>query len=377
LAYFKDGKISSIYFSNKASANYIRSIYLDKDNVMWLGTYGGGLIYFKNGKFKIITKRDGLFDNYIHATVEDRFGYFWMPTNHGLFRVSKKQLIDFVEGKISSINYTLYPQNTKLPSNEFNGGMQPQFCIPDSNTILFPSFTGIVAVDLTSLKENRFSPPVYIESFSVDNRIRKDTSLFTVPEDYSEIKINYTAVSFVNPKEINFKYKLEPLDKTWKNLNSVRSITFAHLPPGEYKFRLRAFNLKGEYEEAFEPLNFYIEAPFYRKTWFKIFMVLLLISLVSLFFMLRLRLAKKREMKLNELIKKRTEKLSVALEEARQAKINEEKHRIKAERLNKEKSELLRIVTHDLKNPIGVIKNASEFIISEIEDPEMVLEMRR
>ncbi len=375
LANFKNGKLKSFHFSEKSSPNYVRSIYIDKDNTMWLGTYGGGLIYFKNGIFKIINKADGLFDNYIHATVEDKNGFFWMPTNHGLFITKKSQLINFVKGKINKVDYSLVSENAHLPSNEFNGGIQPQYCMADSETILFPSFGGTVAVDLSSVSFPGKPPKTFIEYFSIDNKIIKSAEEYIVPKDYSEIKIKFTSIAYNNPERIFFKYKLEPLDKTWRNINNERMVVFNHLPPGKYKFKVTAYNLEGNYNNKISSLNFIIRANFYQTSWFKILVVLLLLFSISFFYWLKLLFAKKREQKLNEVIEQRTNSLSVALEKANLAKQNEANHREKAERLNNEKSEMLRIVSHDLKNPLGAIKSATELIESDLDDTETVKEM--
>ncbi len=377
LAYFKNGKFSVIHFTDDLSTNYVRSIYIDKNNAMWLGTYGGGLIYYKNGKYKIISKANGLYDNYIHATVEDKYGYFWMPTNHGIFCAKKSQLLQFVNGEINKVNYTLVSRNSHLPSNEFNGGVEPQFCMPDSNTILFPSFGGVVAVDLSSVKIKQHLPKTIIENFSVDNKQAPISKKYIVPKDYSQIKIKFTSIFFDNPDGVFFKYKLEPLDKQWKSLNRERSVQFRGLPPGHYKFKVAAYNLEGTSKNNNSSIDFVVQANFYQESWFKILIVLTVIFIIILFFMLRLKLAKKHEDKLNKIIEKRTESLSVALSEVTSAKLREEKEREKAERLNSEKSELLRIVTHDLKNPIGVIKNAADLISDDLEDPETVKEMVR
>ncbi len=375
LAYLKNGKFSAIHFTDDASANYIRSIYIDDNNVMWLGTYGGGLIYFKDGKFKIISKANGLYDNYIHATVEDKYGYFWMPTNRGLFCAKKSQLLQFVNGEINKVNYTLVSRNSHLPSNEFNGGIEPQFCMPDSNTILFPSFGGVIAANLSSVKIKQNLPKTIIEYFSVDNKIKPLSKKYIVPKDYSQIEIKFTSIFFDNPDGVFFKYKLEPLDKNWKNLNRERSVQFRRLPPGNYKFKVTACNLEGNSKNYDSSIDFVVQANFYQESWFKILIVMTVIFIITLFFLLRLKLAKKREKKLNKIIDKRTESLSAALADVTSAKLNEEKEREKAERLNSEKSELLRIVTHDLKNPIGVIKNAADLISDDIENQETVDEM--
>ncbi len=64
--------------------NDIRALYQSKDGVLWIGTFGGGLIRFKDRQFTTYTVQNGLSNNYVTVIWQDHSGNLWIGTNDGL-----------------------------------------------------------------------------------------------------------------------------------------------------------------------------------------------------------------------------------------------------------------------------------------------------
>ncbi len=77
--------------------NYIVSMYLDKQNRLWIGTWGGGLSLLdtNNFTFRNFTTQEGLPGNFILAIEEDRAGKLWIGTNNGLSLFDGKTFQNF------------------------------------------------------------------------------------------------------------------------------------------------------------------------------------------------------------------------------------------------------------------------------------------
>ena len=77
--------------------NYIVSMFLDKKNRLWIGTWGGGLSLLdtKNFTFRNFTTQDGLPGNFILALEEDHSGKLWIGTNNGLSQFDGKAFNNF------------------------------------------------------------------------------------------------------------------------------------------------------------------------------------------------------------------------------------------------------------------------------------------
>ncbi len=77
--------------------NYIVSMHLDKQNRLWIGTWGGGLSLLdtKNFAFRNFTTQEGLPGNFILALEEDHAGKLWIGTNNGLSLFDGKTFQNF------------------------------------------------------------------------------------------------------------------------------------------------------------------------------------------------------------------------------------------------------------------------------------------
>lgn len=68
--------------------NYIISLAVDNDGVVWCGTWGAGLARFDGKTWRNFTTRDGLPSNHIFMLYKDVKGVIWAGTSHGLARIN-------------------------------------------------------------------------------------------------------------------------------------------------------------------------------------------------------------------------------------------------------------------------------------------------
>ena len=66
--------------------NYIVSLLVDKQGLVWAGTWGGGLVMFDGSKLTNYTVEDGLPGNLVYMLHEDPQGSIWIGTSNGLAR---------------------------------------------------------------------------------------------------------------------------------------------------------------------------------------------------------------------------------------------------------------------------------------------------
>jgi len=70
--------------------NYIFSILADREDVIWAGTWGGGVARFENNTWTNLMEKDGLAGNIVYSIAQDTAGAFWFGTNKGLSRYDGK-----------------------------------------------------------------------------------------------------------------------------------------------------------------------------------------------------------------------------------------------------------------------------------------------
>ncbi|HLG12903.1 MAG TPA: two-component regulator propeller domain-containing protein [Blastocatellia bacterium] len=265
----KDGRVTFSYTTKDGLPNdSMRAIHEDTEGTLWVGTYGGGLIRLKDGKLTNYTTKQGLFDDVVFQILEDDNETLWMSCNKGIFSASKKDLNDFASGLISSITCTSFGTSDGMKSSECNGSSQPAGWKTSDGRLWFPTIRGAVMIDPNHIEINPLPPPVIVEQAIVDKREIDPTQKAGVSPGSGELEFHYTALSFLAPEKVKFKYKLEGFDKTWVDAGTRRVAYYTNIPPGEYRFRVMACNNDGVWNEAGASFDFYLKPHFYQTSWF-------------------------------------------------------------------------------------------------------------
>lgn len=87
----------------------IRAITRDKNNTLWLATYGGGLCRLEGDHFVRFLQQDGLTNNTTHCMITDRLGRLWVGTATGVTRIDENEVRQFseTEGLCSNVVMSL------------------------------------------------------------------------------------------------------------------------------------------------------------------------------------------------------------------------------------------------------------------------------
>lgn len=265
---FKDDKLTVYTTKDGLASNRIRSLYLDGDGTLWIGTYDGGLSRFKGGRFTSYTPRDGLFNSGVFQILEDDHENFWFSCNLGIYRVTKRELNDFAEGKIQAITSVAYGKADGMLNQECNGGTQPAGIRARDGKLWFPTQAGVAIVDPDAVNFNSHPPPVMIESALVDRQARDVNRSVRIEPGQTNLEIHYTGLSFIKPEQVKFKYRLEGVDQDWVEAGTRRVAYYSHLAPGTYTFTVIAANSDGLWNTHGASLSVRSIPPFYRTWWF-------------------------------------------------------------------------------------------------------------
>src|SRR5262249_4165611 len=142
-----------------------------------------------------------------------------------------------------------------------------------------------------NLNQNTLPPPVHIEGVTGDEREFKPTGLISLPVRVRNIRIAFTGLSFVAPRKVLFRYKLQGYDTDWSVPGSLRQATYTNLPPGNYEFQVIACNNDGVWNTTGDTLNFYIPPAFYQTWWLKTLIAITICGLLWTLYLLRLKQA--------------------------------------------------------------------------------------
>jgi signal transduction histidine kinase/ligand-binding sensor domain-containing protein len=274
LTRLQDGQFTRWTESDGLPSNNVRALYIDSDGVLWIGTYDGGLGRLQAGKIVRYTVRQGMFNDGVFQILEDARGNFWIGCNRGIYRVSKRELNDFAEGKRSSITSVPYGKIDGMVNVECNGGFCPAGVRATDGKLWFPTQDGVAVVDPEALSSNPQPPPLVIEAFTIDQVPMRLYRPIEVKPGNHNLEIQYTALSFIKSDQIHFQYRLEGLDSEWVDAGARRTAYYSHVAPGTYTFRVIAQNSDGVWNLEGQSLGFAVATPFYQTLWFRALLVL-------------------------------------------------------------------------------------------------------
>lgn len=298
LTHYKDGRFTNWTENDGLPSHTIRSLYRDADGVLWIGSYDGGLARFKDGRFTAYNIKNGLHNDGVFQILEDSRNNFWISSNRGIYRVSKRELNEFADGRRSSISSIAYGKSDGMLNVECNGGRSPAGIKTIDGRLWFPTQDGVAVIDPKNVTVNPNPPPVAVEGIKIDNEsVAVEKMLFAIQNPLSAIEIEsnrqnfeieYTALSFINAENTRFRYRLEGLQENWVEAGARRTAYYSSVPPGDYTFRVIAANSDGIWNEEGRTFRITVMPPFYRTWWFLSLAVLLVGGLAYSAFKLRL-----------------------------------------------------------------------------------------
>ncbi len=275
---FADGKFTTFTTQHGLGSDRVIGAHEDEDGTLWFATRAG-LTRYRNGKFSNIRARDGLFSEFVSGMLPDAHGYFWFSCSQGIFRVRSDELHAFADGIPTKIASEAYGAKDGLRSTAFGAGLQPNAWRTSDGRLLFSSLKGLVIVDPARLLSNPHAPPVYIERVKVGTKHVRVDQPAVIPAGENEVEIQFTALGFLAPDRIRFRYRLEGLDSKWVDAGPRRYAYFARLPPGEYRFQVIACNEDGRWNDTGATFSFTLTPFLYQRPWFQ---ALCLVGLIGL-----------------------------------------------------------------------------------------------
>ncbi len=300
-----DGKVKNYSVSDGLSSNVVFRGYEDSDGIIWFTT-GYGISRFDGNNFVNFKEEQGIPARALFQIVEDKTGKFWINSNPGIITVSKESLNKYAKGLIKKVEVTLYNNLDGLPDLPTPLGW---VFIDKKENIWFPTLKGIAIINSLKIPMNSNPPPIFIENIFIDGKSYPFEKIRSLNPDYKRITFKYTALSYVIPHKVQYRYKLKGFDVDWNNLTTKREISYTRLPKGEYTFSVKAVNNDGVWSKKEAEFHFKQNPFFYQTIWFSLLILFSIAGIVALILGLRIRALRIRERELEKVVKERTSEL--------------------------------------------------------------------
>ena len=249
------------------------SLLADPDGSMWVGTLGGGLLRWRDGQLLRCTSADGLPSDTISQLLEDDLGNLWAGSRAGIFSVNRAALNAFLDGKADRIFCRSFGTSDGLPTLECSAAYQPACWRGQDGRLWFATVKGAVFVQPGDLPPNGLPPEVVIEGVRVDGVaqiVRPQSPALTLSPGRHYMEFRFTGLSLTAPESVRFQWRLEGLEPNWVDGGSQRTVSYNFLPPGHYRFEVRACNSDGVWNQTGAALAFSVLPHFWETWWFRV-----------------------------------------------------------------------------------------------------------
>lgn len=310
-------KASGVY--SALGSNIIYSIVRSVDqDVLWLGTRGGGVVKFDSGKerfesipnysdlskeinmdvLSMVRSTDGglwvgtsyglnrlmteegqlrysgfpgendLEDSAVHGIVEDMAGNLWISTGNGI------TCIDGHSGR--SVQYTSL---NGLQNNEFSDGA---YFRDNDKDIFFGGVAGFSYFNPDEMSLRDYSPQIRLAGLRINNaelnvydRIKQN--VLCLDYDEAHVSLSFCVGDFINNENCIFEYRISSISDEWISNGSNSSISLTRLPPGRYRLDVRYTNGDRVWCKSMFSLNIRMRHPWWFSGWAVIIYLMLAI----------------------------------------------------------------------------------------------------
>ncbi|MES2178393.1 MAG: two-component regulator propeller domain-containing protein [Gemmatimonadota bacterium] len=255
--------------SHSLSSWEVRSLLESAPNILWIGTSAGlDRLDLTTGALEHFTTADGLSSNFISGIAKDAREHLWISTDQGITR------FDPVTKDV-----TRYAATDGLQGREFNARA---VLASREGTLYFGGNNGFNVIDPATMVQNHRSPRVVLTGFDLFGKpvviaapgspLKQHiaaTSAITLNHRQSAFTIHFAALDFTAPEKNQYAYRLENVDPAWSAASKAHSATYTGLRPGSYRFRVKASNNDGVWNEEGTSLLITIAPPFWATWWFR------------------------------------------------------------------------------------------------------------
>ncbi len=263
LARYRNGRFEVFTTAEGLPAGVVTSLLTDHAGRLWIATTRGGVgrvdhPEWEHPQFRFYNSNSGLSSNTVRSLTEDAAGRIYLSTARGIDRLNPEN---------GSVRH--YPD-----AEGFRLAGAP-VAYRDRHGMLWFGGDGLKKFVPGLQDEAPQPPPIRITRLNVAGHDRPVSELGETrieglrlrPED-NLVQIDFAGLNFSVGDIIRNQYKLEGADGEWGPPVESRTVTYASLSAGAYRFLVRTVNADGLVSPTPATVAFTVLPPLWQRWWF-------------------------------------------------------------------------------------------------------------
>jgi ligand-binding sensor domain-containing protein/signal transduction histidine kinase len=235
-----------------------------RDGALWVGG-DAGLSVVTGTRVRTVTARHGL-PTRVRSIVEDRDGVLWVGFGSGIARIETSEIERALATPGYRIHYRLFNTADGAAGVPMTEGSRTAVAAPD-NRLWFATSAGVTIIDPRRIGEPRHTAPAILEGVVAGAETIEPVPGVALPARTSQLQFLFTAPTLTDSARVEFKYRLDGVDRDWIDAGTRRQAAYANLGPGPYTFRVMATNGDGVWSTP-AAFAFSVNPMFYQTRWF-------------------------------------------------------------------------------------------------------------
>jgi two-component sensor histidine kinase len=297
----------------------------DRAGNVWVGFADGGLARVREGRLQFFGATDGAPESWIYALFPDSQGRLWIASPLGVTRIDSPRAVVPIFVTLTTAQGLSGNQARCITEDRFGriyvGGARGVDCFYPRTPLRVGHYTtadglprGEILVAFrdrqgalwfgTSAGLSRLdpqpdhpepAPTVVISALRVRGERRAISALgeteisgLVFGANQNQIQMDFASPDFRLGAPLRYQYRLDDVDADWSALSGERTVNFATLPAGNYRFLVRAVTIDGVTSDKPASLSFSILAPYWARWWFRLLALILLAGMIYAIYRSRL-----------------------------------------------------------------------------------------
>ena len=263
LARYRDGRFANVEIGDGDRTVPVTALHVDPRRRLWVGTRGAGLYRSDDPaagrpRFTAYAAADGLSSDTVWCLTSDRAGSVYAGTTRGVDRLEP-----------GSGQYRHFSVADGLAGSEVITAFRDR-----DGALWFGTLTGISR--FTPSPQAPHGPPsVWLGGLRIRGVPQPlqllgqpHISIGTLAPHQNQVQIDCFGLSPSPGASLTYQYQLEGPRSAWSAPTPERTVNYAELAPGPYRFLVRAVNAAGEGSLVPASVTFTILPPVWKRAWF-------------------------------------------------------------------------------------------------------------